>query len=442
MYEKDKKIVEVLSLMIDLLGSTKRMDPEGVLDFIKEGDDLILPLANGEPVALLDALEQNAERLQGVRIHQMHAMKERPYIRGEFGDRLRHVSYFLSGATREAHRNGTVELVPNHFRQVPRILRETTKTSMVLANASPMDEHGYFSLGTNADYVASFIGKVPFFLEVNPRMPRSFGGNQVHISQILGYTEVDRPLFEVPPAPINEKDRKIASYIMEHIPDGATLQIGIGGVPNAVLDSMKNHRNIGIHTELLTDGIVDLINKGVINGIEKNTHPGKVVATFALGTKYLYEFMDENSSIELLPVDYVNDPRIIGQEDNMISINATTEIDFYGQCASETVAGQYYSSSGGQADFAQGVLFSRNGKGFICLYSTAKNDTISRIRARLTPGSVVTTLKNEVDYVVTEYGIAHLRGKSLSQRAAELIRIAHPKFREELAFEAKKLGLL
>ena len=425
-----------------VLGDTKRMAPEGVLDFIKEGDDLILPLANGEPAALLDVLEQNAERLKNVRIHQMHAMKERPYIRGEFGDRLRHVSYFLSAATREAYHKGTVELVPSHFRQMPRILRETTKTSLILATASPMDEHGYFSLGTNADYVASFIGKVPFFLEVNPRMPRTFGGNQVHISQIAGYTEVDRPLYEVPPAPINEKDRKIASYIMDHIPDGATLQVGIGGVPNAVLDSLKNHRNIGIHTELLTDGIVDLINKGVINGVAKNTYPGKVVATFALGTRYLYEFMDENSSIELLPVDVVNDPRVIGQEDHMISINATTEIDFYGQCASETVAGRYYSSSGGQADFAQGVLFSRNGKGFICLYSTAKNDTVSRIRPRLTPGSVVTTLKNEVDYVVTEYGIAHLRGKSLSKRTAELIRIAHPKFREELTFEAKKLGLL
>lgn len=428
--------------MIHFDSIAKRRAPEDILDFIKEGDDLILPLANGEPVALLDALEQNVDRLQGVRIHQMHAVKQRPYINGEFGDRLRHVSYFLSSATREAYHAGKIELVPSHFRQMPRILRETTKTSMILATASPMDEHGYFSLGTNADYVAAFIGRVPFFLEVNPNMPRTFGGNQVHISQVLGYTEVDRPLTEVLPAPINEKDRKIASYIMDHIPNGATLQVGIGGVPNAVLDALKNHRNIGIHTELLTDGIVDLINKGVITGVEKKTNPGKVIATFALGTRYLYDFMDENSSIELLPVDYVNDPRIIGQEENMISINATTEIDFYGQCASETVAGKYYSSSGGQADFAQGVLFSQNGKGFICLYSTAKNDTISRIRPLLTPGSVVTTLKNEVDYVVTEYGIAHLRGKSLSQRTNELIRIAHPKFREELTFEAKKLGFL
>ncbi len=429
--------------MIDLHSAkVKRMSPEGILDLIKDGDDLILPLANGEPIALLDAIEEHAKRIQGVRIHQMHTIKERSYIRGELDNHLRHVSYFLSGATRKAYHGGTVELVPNHFHQMPRILRENTKTSMILANASPMDEHGYFSLGTNADYVSAFIGKVPFFLEVNPYMPRTFGGNQVHISQIHGYTEVNRPIFELHPPTLNEKDRKIASYIMDHIPDGATLQIGIGGVPNAVLDGLKNHHNIGIHTEMLTDGLVDLVEQGIINGIEKSLHPGKVIGTFALGTKRLYDFLDENTSVELLPVDYVNDPRIIGQEENMISINATTEVDFYGQCASETIGGRYYSSSGGQADFAQGVLYSKNGKGFICLYSTAKDDTISRIRPQLVPGSVVTTLKNEVDYVVTEYGIAQLRGKSLGKRATELIGIAHPKFRDELTFEAKKLGLL
>jgi len=429
--------------MIDLHNAKmKRMSPEGILDFVKDGDDLIIPIGNGEPVALLDALEQNYKRFNRVRIHQMHTIKERAYIRGELGEHLRHVSYFLSGATRKAYHAGAVELVPNHFSQMPRILRETTKLSLIIANASPMDEHGYFSLGTNADYVASFIGKVPFFLEVNPNMPRTFGGNQVHISQIVGYTEVNYPLFELHPPALNEKDKKIASYIMEHIPNGATLQIGIGGVPNAVLDGLKNHRNIGIHTEMITDGLVDLVEQGIVNGVEKRLNPGKVIGTFALGTKRLYDFIDENTSVELLPVDYVNDPRIIGQEENMISINATTEVDFYGQCASETVAGRYYSSSGGQADFVQGVLYSKNGKGFICLYSTAKDDSISRIRPQLYPGSVVTTLKNEVDYVVTEYGIAHLRGKSISKRTAELIRIAHPKFRDELTFEAKKLGFL
>ncbi|MED3563698.1 acetyl-CoA hydrolase/transferase family protein, partial [Bacillus xiapuensis] len=222
----------------------------------------------------------------------------------------------------------------------------------------------------------------------------------------------------------------------------STLQVGIGGIPNAVVGMLRNHRNLGIHTEMLTDGIYDLVQQGVITGTEKKTYREKIVATFALGSKLLYDFIDNNQNIEMISVDKVNDPRIIAKEDNMIAINATTEVDFYGQCASETVAGKYYSSTGGQADFGTGVRFAKNGKGFICLYSTAKNDTISRIRPTLAPGSVVTTSKNDVDYVVTEYGITQLKGKSIIERTKSLIEIAHPKFRDELTFEAKKMGFL
>jgi acyl-CoA hydrolase len=420
----------------------KRKTAEEVLDFIKDGDDLIVPLANGEPVVLLDAIEANAGRLNGVRIHQMHALKERRYIWGEYGDHLRHVAYFLSGASRKAYLAGKCELVPNHFHEVPRILRETTKTSLILASASAIDEHGYFSLGTEADYVASFIGKVPFFLEVNKNMPRTFGANQVHISQVTGYIEVNYPLHEQREPVITETDRKIASYVAERITNGATLQCGIGAIPNAIIGFLGNHKNLGIHTELLTDGVVDLVERGVVNGVEKVLHPGKIVATFALGSKKLYDFLHENTGVEMQPVDYVNDPRIIGQEDNIVSINATTEVDFLGQCASETIGGRYYSSTGGQADFARGARFAKNGKGFICLHSTAKDGEISRIRPQLTIGSAVTTSKNDVDYIVTEHGVASMRGKSISQRTHELLNIAHPKFREELAFEAKKFGLI
>jgi acyl-CoA hydrolase len=420
----------------------KKKSPEDVLTHIKSGDDLIVPIANGEPIVLLDTIEKHAERLHGVRIHQMHALKERPYIHGKYREHLRHVAYFLSGASRKAFLAGECDLVPNHFHEVPRLLRETTKTSMILAAAAPMDEHGYFSLGTQADYVASFIGKVPFFLEVNPNMPRTFGANQVHISQILGYIEVDYPLHEAKEPNITEIDRRIASHVVERIQDGATLQVGIGAIPNAIIGFLENHKNLGIHTELLTDGIVDLANKGVINGIEKKTNQGKIVGTFALGSKKLYDFIHENTGVEMLPVDYVNDPRVIGQEDNMISINATTEVDFLGQCASETIAGRYYSSSGGQADFARGARFAKNGKGFICLHSTTRDGSISRIRPQLTIGSAVTTSKNDVDHIVTEYGVASLRGKSIAERTKALLAIAHPKFREELEFEAKKFGLL
>ena len=415
--------------------------PEDVLAHVGPGTDVILPLANGEPVSVLDVLERENERLQGVRVHQMHALHERPYIHGAYGDRLRHVSYFLSGATRQAFWDGCCDLVPNHFSEMPRLLETSTSRPIVLAAVSPPDRAGYFSLGTNADYVASLIGKVPFFVEVNERMPRTFGLNQVHASQLLGYCEADRPLVEVPPARPDDRDRQIAAHIVERIPDGATLQAGIGGIPNAVLEALHSHRDLGIHTELLADGIVDLVERGVATGVRKQLRRNKVEATFCLGTQRLYDWLHDNGAVELLPVDLVNDPRRIAREDDFISINATTEVDLYGQCASETIAGRYWSSSGGQADFARGAMYSRRGQAFIVLHSTTGKGR-SRIRLRLTEGSVVTTLKNTVDHVVTEHGIAKLRGRSLSKRAEALIAIAHPDHREALEREAAEAGLL
>ena len=415
--------------------------PEDVLAHVGPGADVILPLANGEPVGVLDVLERENERLSGVRVHQMHALQDRPYIHGAFGDRLRHVSYFLSGATRKAFWEGGCDLVPNHFSEMPRLLLEaSTRNPIVLAAASPPDRAGYFSLGTNADYVAALIGRVPFFLEVNERMPRTFGLNQVHASQLLGYCEADRPLVEVPPAQPDERDRLIAAAIVERIPNGATLQVGIGGIPNAVLEALQDHRDLGIHTELLADGIVDLVEAGVATGVRKQLRRNKVEATFCLGTQRLYDWLHDNGAVELLPVDLVNDPRRIAREDDFISINATTEVDLYGQCASETIAGRYWSSSGGQADFARGAMYSPRGQAFIVLHSTTSKGR-SRIRLRLTEGSVVTTLKNTVDHVVTEWGIAKLRGRSLADRARALIAIAHPDHREGLEREAHEAGV-
>lgn len=416
--------------------------PLDVLDHISDGDDLIVPLANGEPVSVLDAIEAAAARFAGVRVHQMHALHDRPYLHGALRGRLDHVSYFLSPVTRKAFHEGGCELVPNHFSEVPRLLRESTRCSMVLAAAAPMDRHGYFSLGTNCDYVAPFIGQVPFFLEVNAQMPRTFGRNHIHVSQIAGWCEVDRPLVAIEEATPGELDHRIAAFVADRIPDGATIQAGIGSIPNAVLSGLRGHHNLGVHTELLSDGFIDLIESGVANGSRKRLNPGKIVTTFALGSQELYEFLHENPAVELLPVDYVNDPRVIAEEECFVSINATVEVDLIGQCASETVAGRYWSSSGGQADFARGAMYSERGRAFIVLPSTAAGGAISRIRPTLTPGSVVTTLKNTVDSVVTEFGVADLRGRSLSQRARALIAIAHPQFRDELTAEAKALGYL
>ena len=421
---------------------SKALKNEDLLSLIEPDADIIIPIANGEPIRLLDILEENYTKLQNVKIHQMLALRERDYILGKMKGHISHVSYFLSGATRNAYRDAKVELVPNVFHEVPTMLKEITKMSMVMTVASPMDEYGYFSLGTQADYVSEFIGKVPFVLEVNKYMPRTYGENQIHISQIAGFVEHDSPLSEEHTPPIGKKDMKIAEFVTSKIENGDTLQIGIGAIPNAVMSMLKDHRHLGIHTEMLPDGVVDLVKSGAIDGTKKFTNKGKIVATFAYGTKRLYDFIHKNPAIEFLPVSLVNDPRELAKEERLVSINATTEIDLYGQCASETVAGRYYSSTGGQADFARGVRFAEHGKGFICMHATAKDDTISRIKMQLTAGSVVTTSKNDVDYIVTEYGIAHLYGKSLAARAKSLIDIAHPAFREELTFDAEKSGLI
>jgi len=421
---------------------TPPVPPEAVLEHIKPGADIIMPNANGEPVRVVDSLEEHAEQLQDVRIHQMHALRERRYINGEFGDHLRYVSYFLAPASRKAYLAGNCDLMPNHFSEIPDLLRHHTKCSLVIAAASPPNRQGYFSLGTNCDYTASLIGRAPFFLESNQQMPRTFGGNQVHISQVVGWTEVDYPLVEAHAVVPTDKDQAIAALVAERIPDGATIQAGIGGMPNALLAMLKGHKDLGVRTELLSDGVIDLVETGVVTGTHKMSRRGKVVTTLALGSQRLYEFLHENSAVDFAPVEWVNDPRVIAREPNFVAINATTEVDFYGQCASETVAGHYFSSSGGQYDFSRGAMYSDNGQGFIVLQATTRDGSKWKIRPTLTPGSVVTTSKNTVDKIVTEYGVAEMRGRTLRERARALIAIADPKFQDELTQAARGMALI
>jgi acyl-CoA hydrolase len=415
--------------------------PDALLDHVRPGDDLIVPLANGEPVTLIDALEAHIASLSDVRIHQMHALHDRDYLSGANGQRLKHVSYFLSHVTRPHFANGGVDLVPAHFSEVPDILKQVAKPAMVLAAASPPDRHGFFSLGTNADYASPFIGHLPFFLEVNHQMPRTFGRNLVHHSQVRGWVEVDRPLVEVPPPSITDKDRRIAGHIADRVRDGDTIQAGIGAIPDAVMTMLTERRHLGLHTELISDGILDLVEAGALTGARKTNNPNKLVATFALGTQRLYDFLADNAAVEMWPVDYVNDPRVIGNEDAFVSINATTEVDFLGQCASETVGGRYWSGSGGQADFARGAMYAEHGRGFIVLHATTKKGG-SKVVPRLASGSVVTTIKNTVDHVVTEFGVAELRGQPIRERAQRLIRIAHPDHREQLTRDAREMGFI
>jgi acyl-CoA hydrolase len=428
---------------IDALVAAKRAEsPEAVLDHLRPDTDIIVPIANGEPVTLLDTVEAAADRLEGVRVHQMHALRERPMMDGRFGDRLRHISYFLSPITRPHFQRGSVDLVPNHFSEVYDAMCRRSRHPLVLASVSPPDRHGNFSLGVCSDYAASFIGRAPIFVEVNRQMPHTFGRNQVHVSQVLGWIEADYPLVEVPPAEPNEVDRTIGQLVAERIPNGATIQTGIGAIPNAILHQLSGHRDLGVHTELISDGIIDLVEQGVVTGIKKRNNRTKVIGTFALGTQRLYDFLHENGGIELWPVRYVNDPRRVAQEPNFVSINATLAVDFLGQCASETIEGVYYSSSGGQSDFARGAAYSEGGQGFVVMRSTARGGTVSRIVPQLAAGDAVTTQKNTVDKVVTEFGVAELRSRTIRERAQALIAIAHPAFRDELTAAAKRLAYL
>jgi len=405
------------------------------------GANLVVPIANGEPVHLLDALEARAAQLTDVRIHQMHALRDRPYLHGAYAGHLEHVSWFLSHVTRPAYHEGGCHFAPANFSEVPLFMMRKAPFA-VLAAASAMDRHGYFSLGLSADYAAAMIGKVPFILEVNPNMPSTHGANRVHHSEVLRWCEAETDLVEMPPAEIGADDRAIAELIADRIPNGATIQLGIGSIPSAVASLLSGHRDLGVHTELLSDPIADLAEAGVITGTRKKTHRRLIVTTFALGSRRLYDWCDDNDAVQFLPVDEVNDPRLIGQEPNFISVNASLEVDLFGQCASESLGSHYWSGSGGQADFARGAQYSEGGDGFVVLSSTAKNGTISRIVPTLTPGAVVTTQKNTVDNVVTEHGVAELQGRTLRERARALISVADPRHRAALERSATEMGLL
>lgn len=414
---------------------------EALVDRLPEGAEVVVPIANGEPVRLLDELEARAERLRGVRVHQMHALRDRPYLHGAHRGHLEHVSWFLSHITRPAFHEGGCDLVPANFSEVPTLMLDR-EPAVVLAAASPPDRHGYYSLGVSADYAAAMIGRVPFVLEVNHRMPRTHGPNRLHRSEVLAVIEQDYDLVEAPDPATNELDCTIAESVVERIPDGATVQLGIGSIPTALASFLGGHKDLGIHTELLSTPVVDLVEAGAVTGLAKATRRGRIVTTFALGTKRLYDFVDQNDLVLFLPVDEVADPRMIGRERCFVSVNATLEVDLFGQCASESIGTRYWSGSGGQADFARGAQYSEGGEGFVVMHSTTSDPAISRIVPALRTGAVVTTLKNTVDNVVTEHGIAELRGRTLAERARALISVAAPQHRDALSAEANRMGLL
>lgn len=431
-------------MSVQSMYQAKRMTAADAVRQVRNGDLIVVPTGVGEPPTLLTALSEQRHDFRGVQVAQILPLHKYAYFDPHTLDHVRHVAYFFGGASRPGGQEGWIDFIPAYFSELPMLIeRGLTPADVVFAMASEMDDHGYFSLSLGVDYTMAAVAKArAVVLEVNPNVPFANGNCHVHISQVAALVESTAPLFEVGLPKIGPVQEAIGKYVAELIPDGATLQIGYGGIPDAVVMQLTHKHDLGIHTEMIGDGIMTLVDAGVVTNKRKNHHPGKMFATFALGSKKLYQFMHRNPMLEMHPVDFTNDPSLAGLNDNLVAINATMQIDLIGQCGSESLGFAPYSGTGGQSDFVRAANRSKGGKAFIVLPSTAKNDTISRIVPTLTPGTHVTTSKNDINYVATEYGVAQLRGKSGKQRAEALIGIAHPHFREELRAAARHMKLL
>jgi acyl-CoA hydrolase len=425
----------------------KLVSPEEAVKLIPDGASIVQPLGAGEPPAILGAIAEAARAGKftdlTMRALLPFAATKATVLAPDLKDIIHWNSLFLGGADRDAYREGRATFTPNYFHQVPRLLTDFIPVDVTIACVSPMDKHGFMSFGVAVEYTstAARVAK-KLIVEVNEHMPRIHGQSFVHVSEVDAIVENHRPLQALPTPPMRPEDEAIGSIIAEMVPDGATIQLGIGGVPNAVAQYLKTKKDIGIHSEMFVDSMVDLMEDGVATGARKTFHPNKAVFTFAAGSQRMYQFLDDNPFCEAYPVSYTNDPGNIARNNGLISVNATIEVDLTGQCCSESMGHLQFSGTGGQADFARGAFNSPGGKSFIAFYSTARGGEVSRVVPMLAPGAAVTTPRQEVHYLVSEYGCALIKGKSVPERAKAIIGLAHPKFRAELTEEAQRLGYL
>lgn len=424
----------------------KRKSPEEVAMYVKSGDVCACPTGLEEPTAICEAVAARAMRgeLTGVVHHATLSVRGGPFMKPELKGKYDYVSWFTGGPGRKGIQEGIHTYIPNNYSTIPGLWRDVQpRLDVFYAEVSPMDKHGYFSCPmAGAEVVAMREKASIILLDVNDQMPRVMGDCLIHISQVTALCESSRPLLVLNNPPLSDDDKKIGQMIADEVCDGATLQLGIGGIPNAVGVLLKDKKDLGLHTEMFTDSMVDLLECGAVTNMKKPIHVGKTVATLAWGSKKMYDFMDDNPAFEMYPVSYINNPAVIAQHDNFVSVNSCVEVDLFGQICSESIGTKHYSGSGGQLDFVRGANMSKGGKGFIAMLSTTKGGTISKIKPILTPGSIVTTPRNEVDFLVTENGIVRLKGQTASQRAKMIISLAAPQFREELEYEAKKMNLI
>ncbi|WP_432559487.1 acetyl-CoA hydrolase/transferase family protein [Granulicoccus sp. GXG6511] len=424
--------------------AAKLVDPATAVSHVHDGDTIVVPIGAGEPPTLLEALSARRHELRKVTVFQLLAIRDYDYFDPDTVENIRHATPFVGGASRRAVNEGWADFVPAHFSELPGLIRSGQLSSdVVFAQCSPMDEHGFFALGLSTDYTLAAVSRArTIVLEVNDQLPFTFGNCHVHVSKVAAVVESEHPVVTLPSAQVGDVEKAIARNVADLIPDGATLQIGIGGIPDAVVAQLMSKNDLGLHTEMLGDGPLALIEAGVVTNNEKNVNRGKAVATFALGSEKLYEWMNRNPAIEMRPVDEVNAPPIAALNDNLHSINSTMAIDLMGQCASEGVGSRAYSGTGGQFDFIRAANISKGGRSIIAVPSTAKGGTLSTILVSHAPGTPVTALRSDVNYVCTEFGTAKLRGASLHERAEQLISIAHPDFRDQLTEQAKELRVL
>ena len=413
------------------------------LKIVKSGDRVVIGHACGEPPALVAALVDRAPELRNVEIVHMVAMGPAKYAQPGMESSFRHNALFVGGSTRKSVEEKRADYTPCFFSEIPRLFRDGfLPVDVALIQVTPPDEQGFCSFGVSVDYTqtATECAKT-VICQVNKQMPKTSGA-KIHLDQMTCIVEKDEPLIELKPAKIGDLEKKIGGNVAALIPDRATLQLGIGAIPDAVLLFLGNKKDLGIHSEMFSDGVVFLAEAGVVTNRKKTINPGKFIATFLMGTQKLYDFVNNNPDVIMLPVDQVNDPYIIGQNQNMISINSALQVDLMGQVNAEMIGSRQFSGIGGQVDFVRGASRSLGGKSIIALPSTASGGTISRIAVDLDHGAAVSTSRNDVHCIVTEYGVANLRGKSLRERARALISIAHPDFRADLEAAATAKGVL
>jgi acyl-CoA hydrolase/RimJ/RimL family protein N-acetyltransferase len=427
----------------------EKFAPEPVVfNHIHRGDRIFVSTGCGEPQylirALIDYVGSHPKAFFDAEVIQVWTLGVAPYADEKFKANFRHNSFFIGNDTRAAVNQGLADYTPVFLSQVPNLFyRGLIPVNVALVQVSPPDSHGYMSLGVSLDIVKAAVDSASLVVaQVNSNMPRVHGDGFIHIENVDFIIAHDEPLLEYETNVADEIAQQIGKYVARIVEDGGTIQVGYGSIPNAILSSLGGKEHLGIHTELLTDGIVELMKKGVIDNTEKTVNRGKTVATFCMGKKETYEYIHDNPSIEFKTIDYTNNPVIISQHDNMAAINSALEIDLTGQATAESIGKTFYSGIGGQADFMRGAVLSSGGKTILAIQSTADDGRISRIVPFLKEGAGVTLNRGDIHYVVTEYGIAYLHGKNVRERAMELISIAHPKFRPSLVEEARQLNLI